>query len=233
MLPGDRDAVAVALLDRDALLAVAYASSSREPLIDRAAVVSLLEHVGPAYAVARERERDRRAATFDGLTGLLTPRAFRNELHAYVARARLSEGLHATIWFIDTDEFKRINDTLGHAAGDVVLQAMAKLLRDHAVRARDVAARNGGDEFLLLLRDTPKSRAVERAQAFCRAVRHHDFGIGRSISASVGVASYPLDARSSSGLLELADAAMYHSKNSGRGRASFVNSAGQFSVCGE
>jgi diguanylate cyclase (GGDEF)-like protein len=228
MLPADRDAVAVALRDGEVLLGVAYVASSAAALGDRDAVISMILHASVPYAIACERERDRATATFDGLTGLLTPRAFRDVLRDEIARARLRNGAHAAIWFIDTDEFKRINDTLGHAAGDIVLQQMARLLRAHAVPDHDVAGRNGGDEFLMLLRNVPKTRAIDRAEAFADAVRTHDFGVGVTVSASIGVAAYPFDASTSNALLELADAAMYYSKRSGRDRVSYPIAPGQF-----
>ncbi len=129
---------------------------------------------------------------------------------------------------MDTDGFKAINDAFGHAQGDRVLQQMAALLRRHAVPDVDVPARNGGDEFCLLLRRAPKSAAIARAGAFVAAVRDHDFGTARRVTASVGIASIPFDARTASELLESADAAMYHSKRAGRDRASFAMEAGRF-----
>ena len=96
-----------------------------------------------------------------------------------------------TLWFIDTDRFKTVNDTFGHAAGDAVLQGMAELLRVHGVPDVDVAGRNGGDEFCALIHDAQKTVAIERAQAFCDAVRRHDFGIALTITTSIGVASSP------------------------------------------
>lgn len=138
--------------------------------------------------------------------------------------------MHRTLalWFIDTDHFKLVNDTLGHAAGDRVLQMMGALVRAHVTGA-DTAARNGGDEFCAILRGVQKIAAIERAQRFCRAVREQDFGEGIRITASIGVAALPFDANSADELLEKADAAMYHSKRSGRDCVSFA-AAGGFAV---
>jgi diguanylate cyclase (GGDEF)-like protein len=230
IVPTDRDAIAVPLGSSGVLQAIAYVSTAGPSLGRRAELIALVEAAAAPYALACDRERDRRSATYDALTGLLTPRAFRARLQEEMVRARGRAGEDITVWFIDTDEFKRVNDTLGHATGDAVLQQMAGLLRAHAVDGLDVVARNGGDEFCALIRGVPKTLAIERAQAFCESVRTHDFGIGARISASVGVASYPSDASSSSALLEMADAAMYHSKRAGRDRVSFAVAPGRFAV---
>lgn len=230
LLPTDRFALAVPLADADGVCAVVYLAASSGAVADVEEVVRLVEHATEPLALARERERDRRRATFDALTGLLTPRAFRERLHELIAAARFSPSLMACLWFIDTDHFKRVNDTFGHAAGDAVLQRMARLLSEHTVAGVDLVGRNGGDEFCAIVRDVPKSVAIERAQAFCKAVRACDFGVDAAVSASVGVAAFPFDARSASELLELADAAMYHSKRSGRDRVSFALDPGTFAV---
>jgi diguanylate cyclase (GGDEF)-like protein len=228
LLANDRAAIAMPLVDADRLWAVVYAGTLRGAFADPPTLAEAIGRAALPYALARERERDRASATFDGLTGLLTPHAFRERLHDEIAAMPLRGGAYAALLFIDTDEFKSINDSLGHGAGDGVLRAMAGLLRSYAVPDLDVLARNGGDEFCALLRDTPKSRAIERARKICAAVRSHDFFVGRAITASIGVAAYPFDATTSSSLLELADAAMYHSKRSGRDRASYVVAPDRF-----
>lgn len=231
MIPTDRRALAVPMHDESGLRAVIYVSSSDgAALATEDTIVRTIEHAVSPYAVALEREADRADATYDGLTGLLTPRAFRARLHDEITRARLGARGILTLWFIDTDHFKNVNDTHGHAAGDVVLQGMADLLRLHAVPDVDVVGRNGGDEFCALIFDAQKTVAIERAQSLCEAVRRHEFGMPVAITASIGVASFPYDARSSSELLEVADAAMYHSKRSGRDRVSFAVDGTNFTV---
>ncbi|MBV8435448.1 MAG: GGDEF domain-containing protein [Candidatus Eremiobacteraeota bacterium] len=229
LLPTDRFAVAVPLLDAADVRAVVYAGSHRAAPTDLEAVVQTIEAVAIPYAIAVERETDRRDALQDGLTGLLAPRPFRRQLHEEIARIEAS-GCQSilSLWFVDTDEFKNVNDTFGHRAGDGVLQTMASLLRAHLLPGTDVAARNGGDEFCALVRATTKAAAIARAQRFLDAVRRHDFGIPIPVTASIGVASYPHDAASSSALLEAADAAMYRSKRDGRNRVSFALEAGTF-----
>jgi len=231
LIPTDRCALAVPMADAAGLRAVIYASSCAvEDLDGEETIVRTIEHAASPYAIALERELARADATYDGLTGLLTPRAFRNRLRDEIGRARFGAAPVLTLWFIDTDHFKGVNDTFGHAAGDAVLQGMAELLRVHCVPELDVAGRNGGDEFCALVHDAQKTVAIERAQVFCDAVRRHDFGIAMHVTASVGVASFPHDARDPSELLEVADAAMYHSKRTGRDRVAFAVNGATFAV---
>jgi diguanylate cyclase len=147
-----------------------------------------------------------------------------------LAIARLSRNASLGLWFIDTDHFKRVNDTFGHAAGDIVLQRMAGLLREHMVPQLDLPARNGGDEFCAIVRNVHKVSAIERGHRFCAAVRESNFGVDVPITASIGVAAYPYDAAGASELLEVADAAMYHSKRAGRDRVSFSVDGSSFAV---
>ncbi len=230
VIPTDRAALAVPMLGRDGLAAVVYASSAQNRIGNPDLLVRAVAQAASPFTVAAEREADRATATYDGLTGLYTPRAFRQKLQEELGIARVSTGACLCLWFIDTDYFKRVNDTFGHAAGDVVLQRMASLLRDHTVPGLDIAARNGGDEFCAIVRNVHKVAAISRAQRFCEAVRTCDFGINVPISASIGVAAYPYDAEDASELLEVADAAMYHSKRSGRDRVSFPVDGTSFAV---
>jgi len=231
IIPTDRYALAVPMQDRGGLHAVIYCSSTNSFGISQEdTIVRTIEHAASPYALAVERESDRADATYDGLTGLLTPRAFRERLRNDVERLHLRSSTVLSLWFIDTDHFKDVNDSYGHAAGDLVLQRMASLLRSSAVAEVDVVVRNGGDEFCAIVRDVQKTVAIERAQALCDAVRRTDFGVPLRITASIGVASLPFDAHDASELLEVADAAMYHSKRSGRDRVSFAVNGTSFSV---
>lgn len=229
LLAADRFGVAVPLCDPE-IRAVVYASCSGSNAVkDVEAVVETIQAASVPYAAALERESDRIDATHDGLTGLLTPRAFRRQLHAELARGEASTAdTILSVWFVDTDRFKEINDRYGHPAGDAVLQTMASLLQAHLVPGTDVAARNGGDEFCALIRNATKSAAIERAYRFLEAVRRHQFASSACVTASIGVATYPHDAATSNDLLEVADAAMYHSKRNGRDRVSFVALPGRF-----
>jgi diguanylate cyclase (GGDEF)-like protein len=217
--------------DRCGLHAVIYCSSTNSfGIAQEDTIVRTIEHAASPYALAVERESDRADATYDGLTGLLTPRAFRERLRNDVTRLHLRASALLSLWFIDTDHFKDVNDAYGHGAGDLVLQRMASLLRLHSVADVDIVARNGGDEFCAIVYDVQKTVAIERAQALCDAVRRTDFDVPLRVTASIGVATLPFDAHDASELLEVADAAMYHSKRSGRDRVSFAVNGTSFSV---
>lgn len=229
IMPSDRAALAVPMLLDQSIRGVWYVASSFSTRFASAELlVRAIEHATQPYALALEREADRSDATFDGLTGVLTPRAFRARLHEEVARAKGDAVL--SLWFVDTDRFKSINDELGHAVGDTVLQRMAALLRAHAAPEIDLVGRKGGDEFCALIRSSQKLATIARAQGFCEAVRAHDFGISVQVTASIGVAAFPFDAHDAGALLEAADAAMYHAKRTGRDRVAYIAGSSGFAL---
>jgi diguanylate cyclase (GGDEF)-like protein len=233
--PGDAFAVAAPLERERGRASVVYVSAA-VPVEGRAleALVGIVAHAGFAYAIARDRENDRRRAEFDALTGLLAPRALRERLAAACEAARFAPLARIVLLFVDTDRFKAWNDAYGHAAGDALLRAIARCLRAAAGGPGDAAGRNGGDEFCLLLAQTEKSAGIERAEALRRAIEELDVsalrpagaGAGVRVTASIGVAAYPADAATPEALLELADAAMYHSKRSGRNGVSYRGADG-------
>jgi diguanylate cyclase (GGDEF)-like protein len=118
------------------------------------------------------------------------------------------------------DEFKPVNDTLGHALGDRLLQSVADRLRN-CMRQADTVSRFGGDEFLVLLPDVPPTQDVENfaAKVFYSLQAPHEIG-GHElhITASIGVSRYPCDAADRNGLLKCADTAMYKAKSQGGNR---------------
>lgn len=230
VIPTDRAALAVPMIAADGLAAVVYAASMQERIANPELLVRAVAQAAAPFALAADREADRAQATFDGLTGLYTPRAFRDKLRQMLTAAQASRNASLALWFVDTDRFKRVNDTLGHAAGDIVLQQMARLLQDHTLPLVDFAGRNGGDEFCALISNAHKVSAIERAKRFVDAVRACDFGVDIPVTASIGVAAYPYDAAEANELLEIADAAMYHSKRSGRDRVSFAVERSSFAV---
>lgn len=230
VIPTDRSAIAVPFGADGTFVPVAYVSSLQPVLAEVDRLVEDVQHTAMPYSLASDRRRDRERATYDGLTGLLTPRALRDHLRVELDPARRARGEALCLWFIDTDRFKEVNDKHGHAAGDMVLGRMAALLRAELNDGIDSAARNGGDEFCAILRDCTKVTAIERAQRFCDRVRSCDFGLGTTLTASVGVAAFPHDAADAAQLLEAADAAMYHSKRDGRDRVSFPTGRGAFAV---
>jgi diguanylate cyclase (GGDEF)-like protein len=177
------------------------------------------ENVGLALGNLKLREALRELAMADPLTGLANRRRLDESLDR---ETKLAEGLGAPLaaLMIDVDHFKRFNDTFGHEAGDRVLREVGAVLKG-ATRDGDLAIRYGGEEFLLLLPGMHVSKATERAEQIRErigALRLDDgeAELGR-ITASVGVASTP-ECGSYRELLQLADAALYKAKESGRDR---------------
>ncbi len=157
-------------------------------------------------------------ATRDPLTDLLNRREFENRLHHSV-RTRL-DGEGDALCYLDLDQFKVVNDTCGHAAGDELLRQLAGILRTH-VRQTDVVARLGGDEFGLLLTECPAERAESVAQGICEAVRAFRFtwqDKAFRLGASIGVVPITQGVSSVTELLSAADTACYAAKDSGRNR---------------
>lgn len=155
----------------------------------------------------------------DELTGLYNMRGFvviANRLFAQAQRY----GRAASFLMVDSDSLKQVNDSYGHEAGNRLLQHIVKSMQGH-LRATDVPARYGGDEFVIMLPDTPVRGALEVAERIRNAVETTPFAVdaGRiACTVSIGVASYPQDARSIEALLARADRALYEAKAAGRNR---------------
>lgn len=171
---------------------------------------------------AAERHLEQLAMT-DALTGL----ANRAHFIAAVTQAAAAYGEKAdgvaqsAVLLIDLDEFKRVNDTAGHDAGDALLCAVASRLR-HALRPGDLVARMGGDEFAVLLTRLPDGDAIHAILARIAEHLHAPFTYrGRPIESrvSIGVALFPDHGDDVAALIKHADIALYHAKNNGRGRA--------------
>jgi diguanylate cyclase (GGDEF)-like protein len=232
--PADAAAVALPLEARASVLVLCARTALSRDAVDRLA--TLADQASPAYEIARDRERDRHRAEYDALTGLLTPRAFRQRLAALIDHARFAPHERLALLFVDTDNFKAWNDTYGHAAGDALLREVAQVLRSAVRSERDLVARNGGDEFCLVFTETGKAAAIERAEVLRARIAALDVAsfhptISRPlvrITASIGVAAFPSDVSTANDLLERADAAMYHSKHTGRNAVAYVAETGAF-----
>lgn len=171
----------------------------------------------PFLGNLRTLARARRQAATDGLTGLPNRRAVEETLAHLLAQAHRSI-TPLSVVILDLDHFKRINDTLGHAAGDAALASVGRLLR-RAPRASDVAGRWGGEEFVLLLPDTDAAGAHTAAEGLRAAVGELGAGDGGPrLTASMGIASYPEHAGDAESLLRFADDALYAAKDAGRDR---------------
>ncbi|MEK6228358.1 MAG: EAL domain-containing protein [Actinomycetota bacterium] len=161
-------------------------------------------------------------ANHDPLTGLPNRDQFRSRLDDAITHAQGSRRSLAVL-YVDLDDFKLVNDSFGHAAGDELLAAIGERLRG-ASRAGDIVGRDGGDEFLVLMADLPESppqatRAAEDAAARVRRALQQPLSLGAvelDVRASVGISLFPFDAADAQTLLKHADAAMYEAKAAGR-----------------
>ncbi|CBL46172.1 Hypothetical protein HDN1F_25890 [gamma proteobacterium HdN1] len=158
-------------------------------------------------------------ATRDSLTGLVNRREFERQLNELLARQR-SPNEHHVLCYIDLDQFKVVNDTCGHAAGDRMLGQVTFLLRKR-IRDSDTLARLGGDEFALLLRGCPLERAVSIVEELRSELRGYRFNYDErafETSMSVGIVPILPSSSSASELLIEADSACYAAKEKGRNR---------------
>jgi len=155
-----------------------------------------------------------RAAT-DALTGLPNTRALQDTFKRMLAHSvRMVEPMSVVLF--DLDHFKKINDTFGHERGDEVLAAVGDALAG-SLRASDFAGRNGGEEFLVLLPDTDQDGALTLAEKLREALTKINVpSVGKPISGSFGVATFPADGTDTAMLLRIADRALYEAKSAGR-----------------
>ena len=184
-------------------------------------VQSTREHLRRQKAeLAQALEQIRQLATHDDLTGLLNRRAMLDRMQLEQRRS-LRSGSPLLIAQLDIDHFKAVNDTHGHAAGDLVLQSFADTVRRN-VRDTDVLARWGGEEFVLLLCDTPAADAVTLMERLRQAVQAMQVPVAQggqpiTVTVSIGLARHaPADPLA--GTLERADRALYAAKAGGRNR---------------
>ncbi len=160
----------------------------------------------------------------DDLTGLLTSKSFFSELRREAARAE-HESSPFCVLMMDIDHFKNVNDTYGHLVGNHAVEELAVIIKA-ALRSGDVASRFGGEEFAAFLLDADYAQGLVAAERVRLAVEQHTFLVARQgapaageefhLTISVGVASYPDDAKDPIELVELADSALYRAKRNGR-----------------
>lgn len=168
-------------------------------------------------------QRLQHLSELDELTGLINRRGFDRLLHAEIGAAR-REQQPLTLVFCDLDAFKPYNDTLGHVQGDDCLRRIGALLRDACHRPRDRATRYGGEEFALILPNTPKSGAMTFARAIRRmlagvALPHPASPVGGLVTLTGGITTCIPDAQTTAeGMVMRADQALYAAKAQGRDR---------------
>ncbi len=182
-------------------------------------LVSIANQLSLQLSRIRLYEQVEALAVTDALTGVFVRNHFMERARDELARCK-RHGLSAALLMADLDHFKQKNDTYGHLVGDVVLKDVAKLLARN-LRDVDLIARFGGEEFILLLVETPAEQAMPVAQRLKQLVEVHpirayDELLSQTIS--VGVAGFPEDAETLEALIERADLALYAAKRSGRNR---------------
>jgi Amt family ammonium transporter len=179
-------------------------------------VVIVLRDISREYRLQEELHRQ---ANHDSLTDLINRSAFEMHLENALETAR-SRGREHILCFMDLDQFKVVNDTCGHVAGDELLRQLARLMRKH-FRGSDVLARVGGDEFSAILIDCPLGQAIERIDSLREDVQQHSFyweNHSFRVGLSIGVSPINMYSESVAQLMSAADAACYSAKDSGRNR---------------
>jgi len=156
------------------------------------------------------------AAFTDHLTGLANRRRFERQLEREVSRT-LRFGHPFSLLMIDIDNFKNLNDSFGHAAGDEAIRRISKVLRE-GTRGIDLAARIGGEEFAVLLVETELQGGFDVAERLRLAIKSLEIPSGGHITGSFGVAECPTDAQTATDILKAADMALYEAKRQGRDR---------------
>ena len=184
--------------------------------------LNLAELDASRIQIEKKNEELRLLATRDPLTGCLNRRAFVAEAEPMLPKMR-QEARNMSCLMVDIDFFKKVNDMHGHLVGDQVIVAMARAVAGQ-LRLGDLLCRFGGEEFCLVLPDTSDEVAMEVAERIRTEVALHVGGSvrtveGMHVTCSLGVASLKLNVDNLLGLIELADLALYHSKENGRNRA--------------
>ncbi|MDR1168280.1 MAG: diguanylate cyclase [Heliobacteriaceae bacterium] len=167
---------------------------------------------------SRDFERQYKLATTDGLTDLYNHRYFQEQMKMQVEQSKRYENSFSLI-ILDIDFFKKFNDTFGHQAGDSVLRQVAFTLKRN-VRATDIVCRYGGEEMSIILPNTGEEVALSTAQKICERIAGKPFKFNGDkeshVTVSLGVATYPQDGETASGIIEAADQRLYKAKHSGK-----------------
>ena len=190
--------------------------------------LNLLNMVSNQIATAIKRKKDdifiHKQAHYDALTGLTNKALFYDRLdHAILQAQRHDEVIG--ILFLDIDDFKNVNDTLGHSAGDELLKKIANIIKS-SVRKSDTVSRWGGDEFCILL---PSVKDNDGVIKLCERILTENFkniallNEKININASIGISFYPMDGESAETLIDNADKAMYNAKQNGKNRFSLYS----------
>jgi diguanylate cyclase (GGDEF)-like protein len=215
-----RSVIAIPMLYESELLGLFVMLSEKRDFLDTFQI-GLLEilcnQAAISIANAKLHAEIEKLATTDGLTGLYNHRRFQEKLSDEFKRLNRYSSPVSLI-LADIDYFKKVNDTYGHPAGDLVLKGVSKIIREQ-IRDMDVPARYGGEEFAVILPGTEAEGAKNIAERLRRAVMDTTFspdGKSLQVTISIGIATAPFDAKNKEELIERADKALYHAKHNGR-----------------
>ncbi len=182
---------------------------------------SLLSTITSHAAVSLNNSYLYKLAITDSLTGLYTRRYFMQRLEREFSRShRLN--YHFSLFMMDIDFFKKINDTYGHLVGDMILKQLSEIFLE-SLKEYGITARYGGEEFISIITEKDKSEALEIAEKIREKVENFNFKINQDdktlkITISIGVVTYPTDGNSLNSLIDNADKALYEAKNKGRNK---------------
>lgn len=191
---------------------------------EEGAVCNYIAHFSDLSEYAETTAKLARMAHFDALTQLYNRSAFESLLPQALQNAQ-RDGRQVAVMVIDLDRFKNVNDSLGHAIGDQLLMAVADRLRE-SVRASDIVARIGGDEFIIVLPDIENALSVAGVASKLKHNLADSYRVGSHTlyaTPSIGIALFPTDGADAATLLKNADAAMYHAKGQGRDNFQFFS----------
>jgi two-component system, cell cycle response regulator len=175
---------------------------------------------GMAAKLEQSQQALRELATIDGLTGVYNRREFNRRLTVEIERSR-REGHPVSLLMVDIDHFKKLNDTYGHQSGDDALRHFSALITKE-VRPGDIPARYGGEEFAVILPNADRRDVFAVAERLRTLIAAQDIEIQNNqkvkVTASLGCATFPVDAETEDSLMAQADAALYKAKQGGRNR---------------
>ena len=217
--------IAVPMIASDFVLGLIYVRSSKLGPVLSEANIRFFEVLASTAANALRNaqlfeEVEHRART-DFLTGLPNHRFFQSTLTAELTRAQ-RHNHPLSLLIIDLDFLKEVNDRFGHPSGDLVIRTIGETIRS-SCREIDFAARYGGEEFTVILPETPLAGAIQVADRIRERIAAEQFPRIGSVTASVGVSNYPVNALSKEDLIRVADQALYVAKNGGRDRVAYFN----------